>query len=335
MPVNPQISPAVLRQAAAELDDRSGDSSSLFRGLGLSKQAINADLDFLVSYRQASVVLRRAQRLMSGGDLGFNVGKRRSAVTTGLAGLGFLASSNLDDAYGLVACYPWAFGCPLHVRTRFDAKQGLLIEATPQYPDPELDAFWIDEFFCSMTALARELLGPAFKPGRLDFKSGRPAHAARMKSFLGCDMQFGRGANRMVIEAGPALTMPVSADTVVKRSVVDTLERFRVQPRRSDICETIGQLLREEVGSPPTLAHLATLLNTSERTLRRKLAEQSTSYHQLLDDARRDQVITLLRDKSISINEVSSSLGFSDVRNFRRAVKRWTGQAPTSVRKQS
>ncbi|RRS02361.1 AraC family transcriptional regulator [Aquabacterium soli] len=335
MPVNPQISPAVLRQAAAELEDRSGDSSSLFRGLGLSEHAINADLDFLVSYRQASVVLRRAMRLMAGGELGFNVGRRRSAVATGLAGLGFLASSNLNDAYGLVASYPWAFGCPLHVHNRLDAQGNLYTEATPQFPDPELDTFWIEEFFCSMTVLARELLGPAFKPGRLEFKAARPAHAARMKSFVGCDVQYGRGANRMVTEAACALTMSVSADTVVKRSVLDTLERFRVQPRRSDICETVGQLLREQVGAPPTLAQLATLLNTSERTLRRKLVEQSTSYHQLLDGARRDQVIALLRDTSIPINEVSASLGFSDVRNFRRAVKRWTGQAPTSVRKQT
>jgi len=34
-------------------------------------------------------------------------------------------------------------------------------------------------------------------------------------------------------------------------------------------------------------------------------------------------------ENNLSIGDISQALGFSEVREFRRAFKRWTGQAPS------
>jgi|TARA_R110001599_G_scaffold18705_2_gene72399 AraC-like DNA-binding protein len=41
----------------------------------------------------------------------------------------------------------------------------------------------------------------------------------------------------------------------------------------------------------------------------------------------------LVIDKILSITAIANELGFNDARDFRRAFKRWTGMAPSSVRK--
>jgi AraC-like DNA-binding protein len=72
----------------------------------------------------------------------------------------------------------------------------------------------------------------------------------------------------------------------------------------------------------------------SERTLKRRLAEQNTSYTELLDAARRTRALELL-GSSVSIEEVSARLGYSDAANFTRAFRRWTGQSPRALRQSS
>jgi AraC-like DNA-binding protein len=333
MPVTPQICPVVLRNAATELTEALGESNSLFRGLGLSPDTIHTAPNFLVSYRQASAVLRRALQLSAASDLALRVGRRRSAVTSGIAGLGFLASCNLREACDLVARHAWAYGCPLHVTTRAGHDGSLLVEVTPMFTDTALEAFWVEEFFCSMTMLARNLLGPAFRAARMEFQSTVPPHELGLKHFVGCHIAHDQSSNRMVVDALTADAISPSADSVVRRSVVEMLDQLKEHPRRSDTCETVEQQLREHLHAPPTLAQLAATLNISERTLRRRLVVEGTSYHQLLDDVRKERALDLLRDHTSAISEVTAALGFTDIRNFRRAVKRWTGQAPSSLRK--
>jgi AraC-like DNA-binding protein len=68
-----------------------------------------------------------------------------------------------------------------------------------------------------------------------------------------------------------------------------------------------------------------------ERTLKRRLAEQETSYTELLDHARHARALELLRGDT-SAEEVSSQLGYSDAANFTRAFRRWTGKSPRALR---
>jgi len=73
-------------------------------------------------------------------------------------------------------------------------------------------------------------------------------------------------------------------------------------------------------------------LNFSERTLRRRLADMDLSYRSLVDQARRERAIDLLKRTSMSHGEIALATGFSDARNFRRAFKRWTDKLPSEIR---
>ncbi len=70
----------------------------------------------------------------------------------------------------------------------------------------------------------------------------------------------------------------------------------------------------------------------SERSLRRRLAEEGVSLSELKDELRLQLAIELLRDTRLTMEDIAESLAFSDAASFRRAFRRWTGEAPQDYR---
>jgi AraC-like DNA-binding protein len=82
-----------------------------------------------------------------------------------------------------------------------------------------------------------------------------------------------------------------------------------------------------------TQQDVADSLHMSLRTLQRKLADEDTSYKDILDETRRELADQYLRQGFLSVSEVTYLLGFSEPSNFARAFKRWTGRTPSEFRK--
>ncbi len=77
---------------------------------------------------------------------------------------------------------------------------------------------------------------------------------------------------------------------------------------------------------------MARLMNTSPRTLKRRLQEEGTTFRALLAQARGAMAETLLGDAGLSLADVAERLGFSDLSSFSQAFKRWYGVPPGAYR---
>jgi AraC-like DNA-binding protein len=62
----------------------------------------------------------------------------------------------------------------------------------------------------------------------------------------------------------------------------------------------------------------------STRTLQRQLAQEHLSFSDIIDERRHQVVLRLLRQRR-RFEELADVLGYTDVSNFSRAFKRWTG----------
>ena len=91
------------------------------------------------------------------------------------------------------------------------------------------------------------------------------------------------------------------------------------------------QLMQQQALS---LAHCAQHFGYSSATFKRKLADHNVSYQSLLDAVRGQQAIFQLIIYQHSNEEIATSLDFTDVSNFRKAFKRWTGMTPSNMRAQ-
>ncbi|MEV4947919.1 helix-turn-helix domain-containing protein [Streptomyces sp. NPDC053755] len=68
----------------------------------------------------------------------------------------------------------------------------------------------------------------------------------------------------------------------------------------------------------------------SGRTLQRRLEEHGTTWRAELESARIAHVEHLLRTTPKTLDSIAASSGYADARSLRRAVRRATGQTPST-----
>jgi AraC-like DNA-binding protein len=94
--------------------------------------------------------------------------------------------------------------------------------------------------------------------------------------------------------------------------------------------EVILQVL--SAGHPP-IETVAAVVNTSVRTLQRRLAVSGRTYKKLVDEVRLAAARKALVESAAPLKAIAFELGFAEQASFTRAFRRWTGQAPSQYRK--
>ncbi|MBK1879150.1 helix-turn-helix domain-containing protein [Pelagicoccus mobilis] len=105
---------------------------------------------------------------------------------------------------------------------------------------------------------------------------------------------------------------------------------FSIPASASDKIEIL--LTQTLPGMVPSIREAAEMLDTSERTLRRALAEESCTFAELVDDWRRKEALRKVNDNRVHIDDISASLGYLNPSAFFRAFKRWTNFTPNRYR---
>jgi AraC-like DNA-binding protein len=71
----------------------------------------------------------------------------------------------------------------------------------------------------------------------------------------------------------------------------------------------------------------------SQRSLTRHLAEEGTTFAEILEQLRRGLASRYLADDRMSVQQIAWLLGYSEVAAFNHAYKRWTGTTPRRTRR--
>jgi AraC-like DNA-binding protein len=103
-------------------------------------------------------------------------------------------------------------------------------------------------------------------------------------------------------------------------------------PRAASVTERVRSYLAAE-GPTGRLSvdDAAAALGMTERTLRRRLCDEGTSYQDVLDGVRTVLARAYLADPALSVDEVAARMGFENALAFRRAFRRWTGESLRAV----
>lgn len=326
------VPPAVIRSTLQIARLRGHSVERLCRGLGFSAEDLS-NADMRVSYRQTSQLIRRVQQAVGDPALGLSAGARQTIISLGLPGLGMLTCRTLGEAIAYAAEHEQDAGALLHHRYGVEGNS-FVIEVTPRLYDPTLEPYLVEEAFSCEVAITRGLIGANFNPIRLDLSYAKPDHAAAYSAFFKCPVRFNTSVNRIVSDARwLEYLLPTYEEFTCPylRAQLEGLMPRR--PDRNDLLESISAHLCTHLDEPRALRETAQEFNISERTLRRRLADLNVSYRSLVDQARHERAVDLLRRTSGSLNEIALATGFSDARNFRRAFKRWTGMLPGDFRR--
>ncbi len=160
----------------------------------------------------------------------------------------------------------------------------------------------------------------------------KPAHAREYERLFRTRVRFGAPHNAIVFPRG-GLALPMKSADRRFHFAFDMYARELVERIPQTVAGRAREVAVAELrGGRLSMASVARALGLSVPTLRRRLADEGTSYAGLVDQVRRDLVEQYLRDPQVAVGEMAFLLGFSHVTAFYKAFRRWTGTTPAQRR---
>lgn len=170
---------------------------------------------------------------------------------------------------------------------------------------------------------------------RIDMPYARPEQAAAYETYFGCPVRFGETEARFWLRNEHLQWRLPTADPNAHALYRQLCDQQLVAQQQAD-----GRLTDRVLGHlnlfqehTPTAAEVAQAIGTSERTLRRQLAEEGSSFRDLLAQIRAEKAQHLLRNSALQIETIAQRLGYAESAAFIHAFQRWTGMTPSAFRK--
>ncbi|WPO72148.1 MULTISPECIES: AraC family transcriptional regulator [unclassified Streptomyces] len=202
--------------------------------------------------------------------------------------------------------------------------------------DLEQDYFLAECLLIIWHRLCSWLIGRRIPLRWAEFRHPPPPHRDEYEMLFGCPVRFGAERTGAGFPAhwldAPLVRDEAALDEMLRRAPFELLSR---REYGTTVAEQVGRALARSLRSSPRLPSLgetAARLAVSPATLRRRLAEEATSYQRLKDAVRRDAAIAGLAEGGEPIAELAARLGFSEDTAFHRAFRRWTGTTPGAYR---
>ena len=330
-PVVPLHHPRVLVEiATAQGASRDG----LLEGTDITPAMLESP-DARISYAQFGALIRKAFALTGNPALGLDVGKRVHLPQLGMVGLAIKSSSKMRDAVeaGLRHHKRIAPAFDLSMEVGAGIARLVVRESVPTAP---FQAFATETLLVAYAVQGRALLGRSLPVRRVQLSYPRPSYAERYREIYDVPYEFEASVTLVELDA-TVLDEPLAfGDPASSKIAEQYLAEHPLATNETDgLVLQVRRRIQAARGKPPEVAQIARELQTSERSLRRGLADLGTSYQQLLDDVRRERALEWTRSTAMPFDQLASQLGFSDVRSFRRAFKRWTGRTPSELREES
>ena len=165
----------------------------------------------------------------------------------------------------------------------------------------------------------------------------RPAPAGCGAAALGfwtAPVQFEREAYGLAFDgalAGRPLGRPageLAADAALHNRILELIESRRLILETPSVEDEVRRALRDGL---PDQGSVARRLGLSVATLRRRLATTGQTFRGLQQELLNERAQARIRE-GLLLAEISEELGFSDLRAFTRAFRRWNGRTPSAFR---
>lgn len=313
------------------------NAEAMMREAGLDLSLL-ADPQARYPVGQALNFWRLARQQSQDPLLGLHVARYVTASTFHALGYAQLASSNLAELFERSARYFRVVSDAGVVS--FTRKNGfgyLTLQGDPvlleRLQGAEREVVWcaLDCHILTILRACGLLLSKQFKLTELRLQRAMPADrdayelAMRHVPIYGCD------DNTLVI-ADEVLMLPLpTANAALARINEDAAARYLADLEGDAFQRQLKQLIQDRLpDGDPSQEDIAQRLSMTTRSLQRRLADDGTTYREILNDLRHKLALEYLSQGIYSISEVAYLLGFAELSAFTRAFKRWTGVSPSA-----
>jgi AraC-like DNA-binding protein len=283
--------------------------------------------------QELTVIANLVDALGNPPGLGVEAGARYHLTTYGIWGFALFSSPTWRAAIRVgLRNIDLTFAFCRFVSREEDDRMHLVLD-TPDIP-PQLQRFVVERDSAAVQTLQHEVFSAPIPIKAVTYAFPAPATGvARYLRIFGVTPVFDAAEN--TVELPPELLdVPLPQANEHTTAMAQEQCRALLAKRlvRTGVAAQVRDQLLARLNSPPDLDRIAAALHMSERTLRRRLAEEGVSFRGLLDEIREQLAEELLITGGLSVAEVAERLGYVEVSSFSQAFRRWKGVGPRAYR---
>lgn len=265
----------------------------------------------------------------------FAIGARLHLSAYGMYGYALMCSPTMRDFFDFAVRYQ-PLATPT-VRLEWRAEGDVAIwqfrEIYRDVMSSDVRTFLVRQQMKMTFTHIRDTAGTDNLPVRALFALPEDSFSAEDARALSCPCLYDQEANELHYAIGILDQTPELGNRLTRTMLEETCDRLIGQSRiSSGLSGEVYQFLMNAPSHFPSMEAIAEQLGLQERTLRRRLAAEDSSYGAIVDDVRRKLAIEYLQTTRMSVDDVAWKVGFSDSANLRRAVRRWTGKTISEIR---
>ncbi|GAA5314987.1 MAG: hypothetical protein AseanaTS_01910 [Candidatus Pelagadaptatus aseana] len=286
----------------------------------------------MVSLDLLASLVDYAQTSLQGASLGYQLGNRMAPGMHGYLGYAAQSSHTVYDALLIDEQY---------ISTRITSlgfiaspyQEGMELTLSFSEPMGNLEQFIVEFVIFSLSQFYRALLPSSQLTMTAKVRYPQPAHSYSHRGHI--HWQFDCANNSLWIPNSVLQQKLPSADKILLQLSTEQC-RAQLQSYKTkfdNISRRTRSQLASRLASPPTLSELAKFQGVSERTYRRLLEKEGTSYNELLRELRIERAQHLLRTTPLAVDDIAHIIGYDSPNSFKRLFKSWTHQTPGQYRK--
>ena len=329
--------PVVLAAAATgiveQIERRGGDIDSIFGNTGVAP-AMAGSPTLPIKLACFCRLFEEAAHRTGDGNFGLWFGNQFRPHDLGLWGYLAVSSPTLGTALrNIIETFPFH---QQHSLLRLAPRGDGLLMLQYQIRAPEIverrqDAELSLGMFLN---IFRECLGRGWTPEMVYFEHPKPLDADEHQAAFGAPAYFSQPTNAMVFRPDVLEHPMPSRDPRMMAMMHACLEALG---SKSEDFEPLVDRVRIAVRTRlpegwPSLDAIGEDLRLSPASIQRELARVGLTYKGLVQTIRRDLAFAYLRQRHLPLSEIAFLLGYSELSAFSRAVRRWTGRSPKTVR---
>lgn len=288
-----------------------------------------------ISFQQEVSFTQALVNTLRDDDLGFKAGQCYRLNAFGHIGLAAGSSDTVSDA--IVFFLKYIRLSYTHFAIDFFKNNGnAVLRFTDRYELGHLRRFYLERdfsfaFLSTRDMFPRSIIGQ--KPKTIHFDFPCPTSVDHYQSLYECQVHFSMPYNEIFFDE-KYLDLPLPLANSLTRELLE--EQCKIQEITLFGCENIKDKIRQIMqtmeGEIPSLENIAAMHFVTARTLRRKLKEQGVTFQQLINEELSKKALHYLSTSTLTIEQISLRLGYSESASFIHAFKRWTGKTPKAYR---
>ena len=287
-------------------------------------------LEFSEICEVISLALKQTQQP----HLGIALGSSEGQISMGILGFAMQACKTVAEAMQIALHYHPISGSVLDLSFHI-MDDYCEIELSERSHCGSLNAFFCDEAFASTITCLNMLLGDHHELVSLELNYDHSIYLTDYQKIFDCPIHFNANKNRIrfntaILSRTLKSHSPVNFQTAIQ-ICEKALKQFD-QMNQHSLVNVIQHLIESHLPDRFDMQQAAQHFHISERHLRRLLLNEGLNFQLLRQQILEKKAKQWIKDNQ-TISEISFRLGFSELREFRRAFKKWTGYSPTEYKK--